>query len=531
LAQLQQCVAYPSGDRMADNTLFRELCKPDVLLIGWHLAHADSRDDFVADPVGYEDLGANLASRLAYLLREISHERYRPRYPVHVDVPKSGLSVRPGTVLPMEEAALLHAITYLIAPRLDRHLSSSVYSFRLQRDWQRRVKKGRSMFREGDAELPFLRHTTIRKIDPLEPWYLAWPEFDRERVALVRKKGYTHLTRTDISAFFENIDLGVLEAQLRALLPKEPLTIALLMRILGSWTHTTSAGTPIGRGIPQGNDVSSFLANLYLLPLDRALNSFCRRNEAVWLRYVDDVEVYSKTDRQAREVVLVVNESLRRLWLNLQGSKTEVLSGAELERELSTASMSAVDLASKEIDRLDLSDPIDKARTKAVLMNLRPLVASYKKNMPAGVQRLEKKRGRILRRLFTIYGRLGRRDLLRVALAVLAEPPELRMLLKALRYLERVPYKYHDALVDSLLALLDGEVPLLPFHVAAILDCVRHLHPTRSRLNIAVRITGLALRRRTGWHVRQKALQLLSTLPSREETALKRALNALAHWN
>ena len=115
MAQLQQCVAYPSGDRMADNTLFRELCKPDVLLIGWHLAHADSRDDFVADPVGYEDLGANLASRLAYLLREISHERYRPRYPVHVDVPKSGLSVRPGTVLPMEEAALLHAITYLIA--------------------------------------------------------------------------------------------------------------------------------------------------------------------------------------------------------------------------------------------------------------------------------------------------------------------------------------------------------------------------------------------------------------------------------
>src|SRR5690242_8679999 len=101
---------------MPEDALFNKLCRPQVLRIGWHLAHADSRDDFISDPAGYADFGASLGARLGYLVREISNDRYRPRAVTNIDVPKSGLSVRPGNVLPIEESALLHAITYLIAP-------------------------------------------------------------------------------------------------------------------------------------------------------------------------------------------------------------------------------------------------------------------------------------------------------------------------------------------------------------------------------------------------------------------------------
>src|ERR1700752_4271271 len=113
-------VSHRPRDLMAENRLFRELCKSETLRIGWHLAQVDSRDDFVLDPVSYEDFATNLSERLGYIIREIRHERYRTRYLINIDVPKSGLEIRPGNILPIDEAALLHAIIYLIAPRLHR---------------------------------------------------------------------------------------------------------------------------------------------------------------------------------------------------------------------------------------------------------------------------------------------------------------------------------------------------------------------------------------------------------------------------
>src|SRR5688572_33186893 len=107
---------------MSEDSLFRELCSPHTLKIGWHLAQLDSRDDFVSDPVGYEDFASHLTERLSYLIQEIRSKRYRPRHLIDIDVPKTGLSVRPGNVLPIEEATILHSIVYLIAPRVDRKL-------------------------------------------------------------------------------------------------------------------------------------------------------------------------------------------------------------------------------------------------------------------------------------------------------------------------------------------------------------------------------------------------------------------------
>src|SRR5438067_264660 len=115
---------------MATDHLFRQLCSPELLRAGWHLAQADSRDDFVTDPVGHADFAANLTARLTYLIQEIQSHRYRPRHLLEIDVPKSGLSVRPGNVLPIEESTLLHSIICLLAPKLDRRLDSAVYSYR-----------------------------------------------------------------------------------------------------------------------------------------------------------------------------------------------------------------------------------------------------------------------------------------------------------------------------------------------------------------------------------------------------------------
>lgn len=375
---------------MAHDKLFKELCKPETMRVGWHLAQADSRDDFVTDPIGHADFASNLDHRLRHLVEQVQTHRYRPRYLLEVDIPKSGLSVRPGNVLPIEEASLLHAIVYLLAPLLDKRLDEAVHSYRLHLDWKKRIKKRDSLFREADIEFPFLKRSTIRSISPFKAWYELWPDFEAEAIKACTEEGYTHLTKTDIAAYFENVDLRLLENQIRSLLKREEDKILqVLFRVLEGWTRVTSTGTPIGRGIPQGNEISSFLGNLYLVPLDRALTRFCKERNAKWFRYVDDVKVFTKSEHDAREAVFVINEALRALYLNLQGSKTDILSGDRLADELDNTDFELVDKTIDLVRKMKPKDPSDRKRITKHLKPLSTLVTRFRRGLPDSVISLD----------------------------------------------------------------------------------------------------------------------------------------------
>ena len=85
---------------MANDQLFRRLCDPDLIEIGWHLAHGDSRDDFATDPFSYADYAFLKADRFRFMVEQLKHDRYRVGRLTEIDIPKTGLSVRPGNVLP-----------------------------------------------------------------------------------------------------------------------------------------------------------------------------------------------------------------------------------------------------------------------------------------------------------------------------------------------------------------------------------------------------------------------------------------------
>ena len=512
-----------------DDTLFRELCRPDTLKLGWHMAHLDSRDDFVNDAASYEDFALQLNQHLDHLLVEIKTRRYRPRYLTEVEVPKDGLSVRPGNVLPIEEAVVLNAITCLLAPKLDKELCKEVHSYRLHENWRKRIKKSKSWFNNSDLEIPFLKNRTIRKLSPFTSWYDAWPEFDRVRVEAAREKGYKFVTRTDIVSYFENIDLGILEAQLRSLLPKQNAIVELLMRILHSWTRETSTGTTVGRGIPQGNDVSAFLANLYLIPLDDALSDFCQKHKAVWFRYVDDVEVYSKEYSSARDVVLVINDELRSLHLNLQGSKTKIESGQELEDSLSAVEIDTINAVIEELQKCKSHQSVESKKLDNTLAELTPIAQPFSSSLPQSVRNLTKIQSRTLRRLMTAYGMAGREDLREVAIEALREPPELRMLQKALKYLQQLPVTNHEEIADELVRWVERGLFPLPYHNAAVIETIKWLHPSNGGKGIGGRIVKSVLKNKGNWLVIQKGAEALLSLPYREDHVFANAQKLLSN--
>lgn len=99
----------------------------------------------------------------------------------------------------------------------------------------------------------------------------------------------------------------------------------LLFNFLEPWEVRTSYGRVHLRGIPQGNFVSSFLGNLFLLPLDLRFKDFEKEKEARYFRYMDDVRIFTKKLEDARLAVFTMDRELRRLHLNVQTAKTKIL--------------------------------------------------------------------------------------------------------------------------------------------------------------------------------------------------------------
>ena len=518
--------------KMADQ-LFKELVKPEILKIGWHLAHKDSRNDFVLDPVGHADYAFNLSDHLQYLVQEIQSGRYLPKHLLEVDVPKSGLSVRPGNVLPIEDASILHATIYLLAPKLDKKLDSSVYSYRLHPNWKEKAKKGISLFQE--LETPFLKSETITsQISQFESWYERWPAFEEDAKKVYLSEGYTHLTKTDIFSFFEHIDHGLLHDLLRSLLKtEEEKLLQLIFTILKGWTKASNLGMPINRGIPQGNEISSFLGNIFLIPLDRSLGKFRKKYDARWFRYVDDVKVYTRSEQDARKVVFEINNVLRQMHLNLQGGKTEILSGTELKKEHDHAKMEKVNLAFNNIEKLRSQKNSSKKIT-AELKTVSSYFTAFTKGLPQSVKNLKGKENRLFRRLLTTYRIAGRtrKGLNDTAYTAIKESTDLPVLRSCLMYLSGQNIKHHGEISEKLLGLLKNKELLFPYQAALVLETMIHLHPENPK-TISSRVRGYALgpklNKKSNWLVIQKAIEVITTYPYKEEYAIKISFNYSKH--
>ncbi len=248
------------------NSLWEKLLKSDSLKRGWHLARDDSSSDFAEDLASVDLYAVDIKAELKELANRLATNTFKPKPLKRIEVPKGSLGFRPGSILSFPDRIVVSAIIYIIAEVIDKELPDSVFSWRLKKPIPR---KG-PLFKESSIlDLPYLKKKTIRfKISPFEPWYANWPEFDKVSRTTFRSTSYRFLATSDIAAYFENIQLPLLRDQLLRHLPNDPKIVNLLFSFLEVWAHKTDDGRTYLRGIPQGNFVSSFLGNIYLLPLE-----------------------------------------------------------------------------------------------------------------------------------------------------------------------------------------------------------------------------------------------------------------------
>lgn len=345
------------------NTFWDQAISKAGLLSGWHLTRRELRSAFFFDYFHQQAFAQNLHSQIDEVQRLLISQNFRTRPLRKVLAPKGPLGTRPGSHIPIRDRMVFWSIVKIIAPKLDGALSDSVYSYRLKKN-----PKPGELFKEGDAlAVPFLKAKQITaELDPFEPWYGAWPDFE-QRTQVELDDGYKFLVVSDIAAYFENINLDVLRDQLMGQLEDEPILCNFVTEGLAEWVNTSHYGSRPRRGIPQGTGISSFFGNIYLSPIDENFDNLANDYDLKYFRYMDDIRIFCRDLPTARKCVFSLESCVRRLHLNLQTAKTKILEEKSSDRQISNFLFD--DRISELVDCRDLFDAnkIDASELSASL--------------------------------------------------------------------------------------------------------------------------------------------------------------------
>ena len=216
------------------------------------------------------------------------------------DLPKQDGLSRPICYMDVDVAmayqALVDAVSIVIEPYISSELENRVLSHRLN------LSSGMEMFKS-----------------PSE----AYKEYIEIQHSLANSGTYTHCVRLDIANYYERI----YHHKLQQLLERRGVPGAIitpLCRLLRKFSNGDS------HGIPQGWWASDYLGNSYLLYLDE----FLYTKNIYAIRYVDDYRIFCSSARQARLVLKECGEMLRDIGLNIQPSKTSIVTVDKLDPEL-----------------------------------------------------------------------------------------------------------------------------------------------------------------------------------------------------
>jgi Reverse transcriptase (RNA-dependent DNA polymerase) len=268
--------------------------------LAWRRVKQDRPDrTFVSHPFLMEiiesDLEAWLNTTRSQLLKG-----YSPHDCVICYTPKPNWLVRPGAVLCLEDELVFNAIL--------GHLHENLWELL---KWS-----------QGDPDVGYRLSSPSKTPMWVRNDFSMWAEW-RTKSLKALDDGVFFVLTTDITGFYENIDLHRLASDLKNLDPDNDLH-QLLMSLLNRWA------LPRGKGIPQGYSGSDVLSKVYLDPVDRGMRNAGFKH----LRYVDDIRVFCKTSLEAKQALLLLNDLVRKRGLNLQSAKTKIIKASEARIEI-----------------------------------------------------------------------------------------------------------------------------------------------------------------------------------------------------
>jgi len=188
---------------------------------------------------------ANLRERLADEndVVETEDSQYEPRATRIIDVPKSQYHLRPASVLYIEDAVVYSALMLMLYDDIRESISWSAGSRRFSHIlYEDKTEDNRWQTFERDH----------------------WQDMEDEKIRLAQE--YDYVLETDVSGFYENIDIERAISVIREMTSQTAVAME-LWELLDIWAE------PRKRGVPQGYGPSDIIAETYLDSIDRRLEN------------------------------------------------------------------------------------------------------------------------------------------------------------------------------------------------------------------------------------------------------------------
>jgi hypothetical protein len=232
-----------------------------------------------------------VASEIDKIINEKSD--YTAKEILRIDVPKENFTIRPMARPSLIDWVIYQYIVNSISPFITDNISSRSYSIKNFKNPK-------------------------RKIDP-------WKDFEGNSLKFC-KSGYKFCVVTDISGYFENINLEELRSKIFNYVPDSKEDIKLLVNILfNKFLYRWSMGRLKHFGLPQGPQASSYLGDIYLDHIDKSMEKFDG-----YFRYMDDIRIFCKTKKDSRIALIELIRELRKYKLNINSKKTRILEDREI---------------------------------------------------------------------------------------------------------------------------------------------------------------------------------------------------------
>ena len=297
------------------------------------------------EPFDFIDFEVNLDEEIRGLKHSIECGDYHPQRPfVHFSPKSKGIN-RPTISLHIEDAIVYR----FCIQEIDKQI--------IEITRQKNIRGGVMVspkFQPDDEEF-------------YEKWFKDWMDHQKSIYEALKRNNY--IVTTDISAYFDNVDLGVLKELLRDLIKGKPNLLSLLFYFLENSKLRYGYKTTLNTGLLLDDiECSRLLAYFYLHPHDIRMTDFCNRNSCFFFRYVDDMTFAVKTEILGKKALKELTNSLRELGLLSSIEKTAIVSKDKAleemfyyeNEELSSIEGDIMDALSKGEDLSELSENVEK---------------------------------------------------------------------------------------------------------------------------------------------------------------------------
>jgi retron-type reverse transcriptase len=279
----------------------------------------------------YDAFAIASETHLKWIRQEVLKERYEASHASKILTPKPSGTLRPITLLTVEDQIVYQACVNLIAEALKR---------RTIKRYEKRVFA--HLYAGKSSQFFYMR------------WQRSYRKF-ATRIVSAYHDGYEYVADFDLTSFYDSIDHHVLRHFLKQSGVDED-TIDFLLQCLKVWTSTTWSTGPQNiyheHGIPQGPLASGMLSEAVLQHIDRAGEQGRR---TIYLRYVDDIKILAKREEELRRKLIKLDITAKEIGLFPQTAKINLRRIADPHEEVKSVSRPAEPSMRLPIDQKRLS--------------------------------------------------------------------------------------------------------------------------------------------------------------------------------